>query len=61
MLPAIILALTPHIAAWGKLQIDNSLAAAGTNAAAIGLDKLAQTGVLTKGWKSSGAAQSWRA
>ena len=26
--PAIILALTPHIAAWGKLQIDNSLAAA---------------------------------
>src|SRR5271155_4808910 len=34
--PAIILALTPHIAAWGKLQIDNSLAAAGTNAAAIG-------------------------
>jgi AGZA family xanthine/uracil permease-like MFS transporter len=47
--PAIILALTPHIAAWGKLQIDNSLAAAGTNAAAIGLDKLAQTGVLYKG------------
>ena len=30
--PAIILALTPHLAAWGKLQIDNSLAAAGTNA-----------------------------
>jgi AGZA family xanthine/uracil permease-like MFS transporter len=47
--PAIILALTPHIAAWGKLQIDNSLAAAGTNAAAIGLDKLGQNGVLYKG------------
>jgi adenine/guanine/hypoxanthine permease len=47
--PAIILALTPHIAAWGKLQIDNSLGAAGTNAAAIGLDKLAQNGVLYKG------------
>ena len=47
--PAIVLALTPHIAAWGKLQIDNSLAAAGTNAAAVGLDKLAQTGVLYHG------------
>jgi AGZA family xanthine/uracil permease-like MFS transporter len=47
--PAIILALTPHLAAWGKLQIDNSLAAAGTNAATIGLDKLAQTGVLYRG------------
>jgi AGZA family xanthine/uracil permease-like MFS transporter len=47
--PAIILALTPHIAAWGKLQIDNSLAAAGTNAMAIGLDKLGQNGVLYKG------------
>src|ERR1700730_421565 len=47
--PAIILALTPHLAAWGKLQIDNSLAAAGTNVAAIGLDKLAQTGVLYHG------------
>jgi adenine/guanine/hypoxanthine permease len=47
--PAIILALTPHLAAWGKLQIDNSLAAAGTNAMAVGLDKLGQTGVLYRG------------
>lgn len=47
--PAIILALTPHLAAWGKLQIDNSLAAAGTNAAAVGLDKLGQVGVLYEG------------
>src|SRR5215831_15438312 len=47
--PAIILALTPHLAAWGKLQIDNSLAAAGTSAAAVGLDKLGQTGVLYHG------------
>src|SRR5207344_1793229 len=47
--PAIILALTPHLAAWGKLQIDNSLGAAGTNVGAIGLDKLAQTGVLYHG------------
>jgi len=47
--PAIILAFMPHLAAWGKLQIDNALGAAGTNAAAVGLDKLAQTGVLYKG------------
>src|SRR5207253_11378437 len=38
-----------HLAAWGKLQIDNSLAAAGTNAAAVGVDKLGQTGVLYHG------------
>src|SRR6187431_1161346 len=47
--PAIILALTPHLAAWGKLLIDNSLGAAGTNAAAVGLDKLGQMGVLYRG------------
>lgn len=47
--PAIVLALTPHLAAWGKLQIDNSLAAAGTNAAAVGIDKLGQVGVLYEG------------
>ncbi|HEX7668213.1 MAG TPA: hypothetical protein VF395_01450 [Polyangiaceae bacterium] len=47
--PAIVLALTPHLAAWGKLQIDNSLGAAGTSAAAVGLDKLGQVGVLYKG------------
>jgi adenine/guanine/hypoxanthine permease len=47
--PAIILALTPHLAAWGKTQIDNSLGAAGTSAAAIGLDKLGQNGVLYHG------------
>src|ERR1700757_1110529 len=47
--PAIILALTPHLAAWGKLQIDNALAAAGTSAAAVGLDKLGQAGVIYRG------------
>ena len=47
--PAIVLSLTPHLAAWGKLQIDNALAAAGTNAAAVGLDKLGQKGVLYQG------------
>ena len=47
--PAIVLALTPHLAAWGKLLIDNSLGAAGTSAAAVGLDKLGQVGVLYEG------------
>jgi len=47
--PAIVLALIPQIAAWGKTQIDNSLGAAGTNAAAVGLDKLGQNGVLYHG------------
>jgi AGZA family xanthine/uracil permease-like MFS transporter len=47
--PAIVLALCPHLAAWGKNQIDNALGAAGTNAAAVGLDKLGQNGVLYHG------------
>lgn len=47
--PAIILAFLPHIAAWGKLQIDNVLAVAGTNATTLGLDKLGQVGVLYHG------------
>jgi len=47
--PAIVLALIPQVAAWGKLQIDNALGAAGTNAAAVGLDQLAGSGVLYHG------------
>ena len=47
--PAIILALIPHLAAWGKLQIDGALHAAGTSVAAVGLDKLGQVGVLYQG------------
>jgi len=47
--PAIMLALVPQVAAWGKLMIDNALGAAGTNAATVGIDKLAGTGVLYHG------------
>jgi AGZA family xanthine/uracil permease-like MFS transporter len=47
--PAIVLALIPNIAAWGKVQIDGALAAAGTNAAQVGMDKLGQVGVLYHG------------
>jgi AGZA family xanthine/uracil permease-like MFS transporter len=47
--PAIVLSLVPHLAAWGKLQIDNSLGAAGLSAHQVGLDKLGQNGILYHG------------
>ena len=47
--PAVVLALLPQIAAWGKTQIDNALGAAGTTASAVGLGKLASVGVLYGG------------
>ena len=47
--PAIILAVVPHLAAWAKVQIDGALAAAGTSASAVGLDKLANVGVVYHG------------
>ncbi|HEY4044488.1 MAG TPA: hypothetical protein VGM32_21955, partial [Rhodopila sp.] len=51
--PAIVLALLPQLAAWGKLQIDSALAAAGTNAAALG-PKLGQANVLYDGLATLG-------
>jgi AGZA family xanthine/uracil permease-like MFS transporter len=53
--PAIVLALIPNIAAWGKLLIDSSLGAAGTSAAKVGFDKLGQVGVLYQGLEVLGA------
>jgi AGZA family xanthine/uracil permease-like MFS transporter len=53
--PAVILALVPQVAAWGKLQIDNALGAAGTNAAAVGFDKLGQVGVVYHGLEVLGS------
>ena len=41
--------MVPNLAAWAKVQIDGALGAAGTNAAAVGLDKMAQNGVLYNG------------
>src|SRR5204862_1922552 len=52
--PAIVLALTPHLAAWAKVLVDGALAAAGTNAAAVGLDKLGNVGVLYQGLELMG-------
>jgi len=47
--PAIVLALTPHLAAWCKTLMDGALGAAGTSAAAIGMEKLGAVGVLYHG------------
>ncbi|MGU3362665.1 regulator [Methylobacterium sp. M6A4_1b] len=47
--PAIVLAFAPHLAAWAKTLIDGALGAAGTSAAAVGLAKLGQAGVLYEG------------
>src|SRR6201987_1418159 len=47
--PAIVLALTPHLAAWCKTLMDGALAAGGTSAAAVGFDKLGMSGVLYRG------------
>jgi AGZA family xanthine/uracil permease-like MFS transporter len=52
--PAIVLALTPHLAAWCKTLMDNALGAAGTSAEAIGMDKLGAVGVLYEGLKVLG-------
>jgi adenine/guanine/hypoxanthine permease len=52
--PAIVLALLPQIAAWGKTQIDNALAVAGTTAHTLGTAKLAQVGVLYGGLETLG-------
>jgi AGZA family xanthine/uracil permease-like MFS transporter len=52
--PAIVLALTPHLAGWAKTLMDGALGAAGTSAAAIGLDKLGSVGVLYHGLEVMG-------
>jgi len=52
--PAIILAMIPQIAGWGKTMIDGALGAAGTSASAVGLDKLAGAGVLYHGLATLG-------
>ena len=46
--------IAAQLAAWGKTQIDNALAAAGTNAHDVGLAKLAQVGVLYSGLETLG-------
>jgi AGZA family xanthine/uracil permease-like MFS transporter len=52
--PAVVLALLPQIAEWGKSMIDGALGAAGTSAASVGLGKMAQAGVLYDGLATLG-------
>jgi adenine/guanine/hypoxanthine permease len=52
--PAIVLALTPHLAAWAKTAMDGALQVAGTDAAKLGFDKLANVGVLYPGLATMG-------
>jgi AGZA family xanthine/uracil permease-like MFS transporter len=49
-----VLALTPHLAGWCKTMLDGALGAAGTSAAAVGMDKLGQAGVLYRGLETLG-------
>ena len=53
--PAIILAMLPSLAQWASGLIDNSLGAAGTNAATVGFDKLAGNGVIYQGLQLFGS------
>jgi AGZA family xanthine/uracil permease-like MFS transporter len=52
--PAVVLAMIPQLAAWGKNLIDGALGAAGTNAATVGFDKLGVNGVLYHGLSTLG-------
>jgi AGZA family xanthine/uracil permease-like MFS transporter len=52
--PAIIMALIPNIAAWGQLQVDGALNAAGTSADKVGLDKLGNAGLVYRGMELLG-------
>jgi len=51
--PAIILALIPHFAAWGKSQVDGALTAAGASAGDL-MEALAGNGVLYEGMAKLG-------
>jgi AGZA family xanthine/uracil permease-like MFS transporter len=52
--PAVVLAIIPNVAAWGHLQVDSALTAAGTAAATLGFDKLAGTGIVYHGMQLLG-------
>jgi len=52
--PAVVLAIIPNVAAWGQLQVDGALNAAGTAAATVGLDKLAGSGIVYHGMQLLG-------
>jgi len=51
--PAVVLALVPHFAAWGKSQVDDALTAAGANASEL-IEGMAGNGVLYEGMTKLG-------
>lgn len=52
--PAVVLAIIPNVAAWGHLQVDSALAAAGTSAGKVGAAALGGTGVVYHGMELLG-------
>lgn len=52
--PAVVLALIPNIAAWGQLQVDGALNAAGTAVDKLGMDKLSGSGLVYHGMQLLG-------
>jgi AGZA family xanthine/uracil permease-like MFS transporter len=52
--PAVVLAIIPNVAAWGQLQVDSALNAAGTSAAQVGAGKLAGSGLVYHGMELLG-------
>jgi AGZA family xanthine/uracil permease-like MFS transporter len=52
--PAVVLAIIPNVAAWGHLQVDGALNAAGTSAAQLGMGKLMGSGVVYHGMELLG-------
>lgn len=52
--PAVVLAIIPNIAAWGHLQVDSALNAAGTSAATVGMGALGRTGLVYRGMELLG-------
>ena len=53
--PAIILAFIPSISEWAKTMVDSALNAAGTNAAEVGMESLANSNVLYVGLERLGS------
>ena len=53
--PAVVLAIIPNIAEWAKINIDGALGAAGTSAAQLGAQKLANVGVVYNGLATLGS------
>ncbi|MBI2752629.1 MAG: regulator [Betaproteobacteria bacterium] len=53
--PAVVLAIIPNIAEWAKINIDGALGAAGTSAAQLGAEKLANVGVVYSGLATLGS------